>query len=418
MSTTYLDMLVEKRQQAWHEQKAILDLAVAESRDITPEERETIERTDKAMDQYDAEAKRAKARMDATEKLDEFRSEMAPRIEAAREERREATDSELLRQLFSGERRSVDFHGPQLGYRYGQHVRDLEVRLQSAGGSAIETTFYDALMIYERTDIPMFAVATVIEAPSGAPVTFPRLTADPSTSGTVTAETSGGIIEADPTISSVNLGAFKYAAATLWSWELDQDNVIGLEDVIARSLARQLRITNIGGHLATGTGTVQPWGIVARAGNGGTASGTTSNTSLDTFFGPADLIDLKFSLAAGYRARGAFMASSGAFKKLRKFRDSNKQFLFNPSLQAGMPDTFDGDPVYENPSMAAVASISKSVVYGDLSRYFIKRVNPVRVQLSDDYKFNTDQRAIKVVERVDGDLIDTAAVNYLISADT
>ena len=416
MSTTYLDMLVEKRQQAWHEQKSILDRAVEESRDITPEEQAIVARTDEAMDRYDAEVRRAKARMDAAEKLDTFRDEMSPSIQSARDERRDATDAELLAQLFSGERRFVDFSGPGVGYRYGDHIRDLELRaLQSAGGSAVQTSFYDALMIYERTDIPMFATSTVIEAPSGAPLTFPRLTADPSTSGTITAE-AGGITEADPTISSVNLGAFKYPAATIWSWELDQDNVIGLEDVIARSLARQLRITNIGGHLATGTGTVQPWGIVARAGNGGTASGTTSNTSLDTFFGPADLIDLKFTLAAGYRARGAFMVATTAFAKMRKFRDSNKQFLFQPSLAAGMPDTFDGDPVYENPSLAAVASATKSVLYGDLSRYFIKRVSPVRIQVSDDYKFSTDQRAIKVVERVDGDLIDTAAVNYLVSA--
>lgn len=418
MSTTYLDMLVERRQNAWHEQKAVLDLAVTENRDVTAEEQQTIERTDAAMDKYDAEIRRAKARMDAAPKLDEFRAEMAPRVEAARLERREATDAEILRQLLNGDRNVAEFHAPRdQGPAYERAARkEMERRaLQSAGGSAVETSFYDALMIYERAEIPMMGIGTLIEGASGAPIVFPRLTADPSTSGTVTAE-AGGILEADPTISSVTLGAFKYAAATVWSWELDQDNVIGLEDILARALARQLRITNIGGALTTGAGSTAPYGIITRAGNGGTALGTAGNTSLDTFVGPADLIDLKYSLAAPYRQVGSFIASTDGLKKARKFRDTSKQFLFQASLAAGLPDTFDGSPIYENPAMAAVASASKSFAFGDMSRYFIKRVTPVRIQMSDDYKFSTDQRAIKVVERIDADLIDTAAVNYLVSA--
>ena len=138
---------------------------------------------------------------------------------------------------------------------------------------------------------------------------------------------------------------------------------------------------------------------------------------LDTFFGPIDLIDLKFTRAAPYRDRGTFIAATTAISKMRKFRDSNKQFLFQASLVAGTPDTFDGNPVVENPAMAAVASATKSVAFGDMGRFFVKRVTPVRMQLSDEYKFSTDQRALKVVERVDSDLLDTIAVAYLVSAD-
>ena len=45
----------------------------------------------------------------------------------------------------------------------------------------------------------------------------------------------------------------------------------------------------------------------------------------------------------------------------------------------------------------------------------MQRVNPVRVELSRDYKFSTDQVAIKVAERVNGDLLDTAAIAYLVN---
>ena len=66
--------------------------------------------------------------------------------------------------------------------------------------------------------------------------------------------------------------------------------------------------------------------------------------------------------------------------------------------------------------MAAVASASKSIAFGDFKKYFVQRVTPMRVELSKDYKFNTDQLALKTVERVDGDLVDTAAVAFLVSA--
>ena len=65
--------------------------------------------------------------------------------------------------------------------------------------------------------------------------------------------------------------------------------------------------------------------------------------------------------------------------------------------------------------MAAVASATKSVAYGDFSRYFVRKT-PTRVDMSQDYKFSTDQLALRTVERVDGDLIDTVSVAYLVSA--
>jgi HK97 family phage major capsid protein len=404
--STYAQIARDKRNEAIGKLQLLLNTAATESRDLTAEEAEMGDRMEADVKRYTEEEARATRVAGLFSAAEEFRADVAPRVESARQERRDPTDSEMLREMFRGERRSFE-----------SSTREEYRALQSAGGSAIPTTFQETVTVYLRTLSPMFRddLFTVLNTPTGNPITLPRLTADPAHGGTLTAE-AGGINELDPTLSSVQLDSYKYGVTTLWSAELGIDNVINLPDLIARASARELSI-DIGSELTTANGSSKPNGIVNAAGNGGTASGTTSNTSLDTFLGPIDLIDLKYTLASGYRQVGTYMVSTTALAKMRKFRDSNKQFLFQPSLIAGVPDQFDGSTVVENPAMAAVASASKSVLFGDLSRYFVRRM-PTRIDVSSEYKFNTDQLAIRVIERVDGDLVDTAAVNYLISANT
>lgn len=289
--------------------------------------------------------------------------------------------------------------------------------LQSEGGSAVPVSFSDAFATVQRTMSPMMdgSIVRLIETASGNSLVVPRLTADPNHGGTVTAQ-AAGINELDATVSSITLGAFKYGITQLYSYELAQDETIDLERRLGESAARELSI-DIGSHLTTGTGTTQPFGIVSQASNGGTAGGTATGTSSDTFFSPADILDLWYSLPAPYRkAPGAgLMVSTTALAKIRKFRDSNGQFLWSPNL--GGNETFAGIPVIENPAMAAVASASKSVLAGDLGSYYT-RVVPLRVEISKDYKFNTDQIALRSIFRVDGNLPDVAAVRFLVSANS
>jgi HK97 family phage major capsid protein len=92
--------------------------------------------------------------------------------------------------------------------------------------------------------------------------------------------------------------------------------------------------------------------------------------------------------------------------------------MWDPSLVAGQPDRFYGRPVYENAAMAAVASATTSVLFGDLSAYYTRIVGAPRVEFSRDYKFNTDQLALRSIIRVDGNLLDAGAIKKLVSANT
>src|SRR6185369_4560554 len=132
---------------------------------------------------------------------------------------------------------------------------------------------------------------------------------------------------------------------SLWSSELDQDEIIGLEGLIARSIGRQVGLA-WGTAFTTGNDSSEANGYLNAIGTTvqlGTANGTTGNQASDTFFAASDLIDAFYALA-----------------KMAKFRDSTVQFLSVSANVVGAPDRFLSRAVYENPAMAAVASAAIS----------------------------------------------------------
>ena len=181
-----------------------------------------------------------------------------------------------------------------------------------------------------------------------------------------------------------------------------EDDVIGIMDYLARTQGRALG-------LAFGSATTTA--VLAAATNGGTATLGTP------FFGLDDLIDLVYGRAVPYRVAGSFVMATGAVSKARKLKDLDEQYLWQPSNQAGEPDRLLGFPVYEDPYLATPASATRSVIFGDVSAWVIKQL-PLRVAVSTEYLFNTDQVAIKTVYRAGGALPDTAALAYLYSSNT
>lgn len=407
MADSYTMQVHDRYLQSVSAMRAITELAAEEKRELTAEENEQLERIDADIERYSEEERKHTERESRAKAADESREVFAPILSKVEKSSGIPADALRLAKLFS-DYRETGFTGGFDSVLTPEFTR----ALASPGGSAIPTTFFEEVTVFERTMSPMLdpGVVTILNVSDGRPITLPRLTADPSVGGTITAE-AGTITEADPTLSSIQLNAYKYAVITLWSAELGQDNVIGLDSLIAESCARELA-SDIGDALTVGDGSGDPNGFITAATNGGTASGTANNT----FFGPNDVVDLFYSLAAPYRKVGVWQASNTGLAKVRKHQDSTGQHIWQPSLIPGQPETLLGRPIYENPGMAAVASASKSIAFGDFKKYFVQRVTPMRVELSKDYKFNTDQLALKTVERVDGDLIDVIAVKYLVSA--
>jgi HK97 family phage major capsid protein len=166
----------------------------------------------------------------------------------------------------------------------------------------------------------------------------------------------------------------------------------------------------------TGTGTTMPRGVVLDATSGVTGSTVAAGASVIGAPTADNLIDLYYSVIAPYRdsTSAAWMVKDSTMATIRKLKDTTGQYIFQPSLVAGTPDTLLGKPIFTDPAVAAVATGAKSVFFGDWSQYYVRVVGGVRFERSDDFKFDTDQISFRVVLRGDGALVDlTGAIKFL-----
>lgn len=389
------------------EARAILDTAASENRSTTAEE-------DQRFDRLLESAAAHKARADKLATMDKEGAELAAAVRsrigdvsesgALTTDRGDAQFFETVRLYHSGLGRGERPREVSMDLRHNDEVRVITDSATSA--SLYASDFSTKVAVYQRTLSPWLRLATVITADNGRPLILPNLSVDPTsyTPGEGTA-----ITPSDPTLGTVTATPLAYKALGYISQEATEDELIGLLGLIAQQQGRTLGL---------GFGTAVTAAVLSGATNGGTATGVGGDgTAVVTFIGYEDLLDLKYSAAAPYRTVGVWVMANGLMKKVRKFKDADKQYYWQPAIAAGQPATFDGDPVYEDPILAAPASATKSVVYGDPTALVIKQM-PLRVAVSTEFAFNLDNVAIKSVYRAGGAIPDAAALRYLVSANT
>jgi HK97 family phage major capsid protein len=188
------------------------------------------------------------------------------------------------------------------------------------------------------------------------------------------------------------------------------DTGVDLAGYLSMQAGRALG-NGFGAHLVTGTGTNQPNGVLTAA----TLGVTGATTAAAGAFTSDELIDLSYSVISPYRSSTScgWLMRDATVAKVRKLKDQQGQYLWQPSIQVGAPDTLLGKPLYTDPSMPAVALGAKSVLFGDFSTYFVRQVETIRFERSDDFAFNTDLITYRAILRGDGDQVDTTgAIKY------
>lgn len=101
---------------------------------------------------------------------------------------------------------------------------------------------------------------------------------------------------------------------------------------------------------------------------------------------PADpLVDLVYTLKAGYRQNGSFVMNRRTQGAVRKLKDENGQYLWAPPTAPGAQPSLLGFPVHEAEEMPAIGAASLSIAFGDFKRgYLVVDRAGVRV-LRDPY---------------------------------
>lgn len=183
--------------------------------------------------------------------------------------------------------------------------------------------------------------------------------------------------------------------------QLTEDSQVDIEGLIADLAAERLgRITNK--RWTTGTGANQPQGIVTGSTLGKTAASATAVTY-------AELVDLQVSIDPAYNVRASWEFNNVTFGALRKLVDSDGRPIWMPAANSGMaggaPGLLLDKPYAINQHMADMASGAKSIIYGDHSKYKIRRVSSlIAVRLTERYAEKL-QTGFFVFMRCDGRLI-------------
>jgi len=390
----YIKQQIDARARAWEEAKTLLDSAAAEKRDLTAEENEKYDRINadlvnrgRVIETIKEDQERE---MRAVESMKGLESQARPQEVVSA-----STDADAIRSLARGEMRSHTFE-----------KRDVT---KSSTGSPVPTSFYDQVLLLARQSGPMLETSTILNTAGGESLQIPSIAT--YSSGTVAAE-GAAIGESDPVFNSfVTLGAFKYSFLTQVSRELIEDSGVDILGFLASQVGQSLGFS-VNTALTTGTGTVEPNGLVSRAGSA--VTGTSLTPTAD------NLIDLVYAVdSSGRRLAGTgFQMNASSIAAVRKLKDGQGQYLFAPSLTAEARDLLLGYPIYENPAMATAASAVKPVIFGHLPSYYVRQVGGLKLDRSDDFAFANDLVTFRATFRVDGNLIQTSHVKFFKSSNS
>ena len=422
MPTTYrnkVDELLKQRANLYEQMKALVDPTIAENRSMTGEEQASFDALNKDLDELDQQRKRYED-MDKRE-ADLLEAQERSGLDLAGKEQ----EGDQARAKFEAQLRSFLAQDQEVGaprqlriapdapirsYAQARAIaaearmqqRDLTKSPTTAGGHTVGTGFYAQLIdhLIEVSGV-LQAGPTVLITERGDNIPIPRTTAHSSATSEI-AE-AAGITESDPAFAQLVLGAYKYGVLVQASYELLEDTYVDLLGYIAMQAGRAVG-NAFGTRLVTGTGSSQPQGVATAA-----TVGVTGSASVAGAFTADNLIDLHYSVIAPYRSSPdcGWLMRDATLGAARKLKDSQGQYLWQPSLQVGAPDSLLGKPVYTDPNVAAVALSARSVLFGDFSRYFVRQVKDIRFERSDDYAFNADLATFKCVMRGDGGLADT-----------
>lgn len=280
----------------------------------------------------------------------------------------------------------------------------LQVGTDSEGGYLVPDEF-EAILVQALEEENIFRqLAKIISTSSGdkkIPVVASKGTAS-------WVEEEGPIPDSDDAFNQVSIGAYKLATMIKVSEELLNDSVFDLQTYIAQEFARRIGAKEEEAFFV-GDASGKPTGIFHTT--GGAQLGVTAASA--TAITVDEVIDLYHSLKSPYRKNAVFVMNDATIKHIRKLKDGNGVYIWQPSLTAGQPDTILNRPVKTSAYVPTIASAAKTIAFGDFGYYWVADRQGRSFQRLNELYAVTGQVGFKAAQRVDGKLILAEAIKVL-----
>ena len=220
-------------------------------------------------------------------------------------------------------------------------------------------------------------------------------------------EEGGALQFTDAKFGQKILDAHKLHVAVKVTEELLYDSMFDLASYITTQFGIAIANAEEDAFL-NGDGKGKPTGLFDEA-NGGTVAKTLTGTKLGT----DDVLDLVYALKRPYRKKAAFIMNDQTLAALRKLKDNNGAYIWQPSYQAGEPDRLLGYAVHTSAFAPELAAGKPVMAFGDYSYYNISDRGTRSMQELRELFAGNGMIGYVAKERVDGLLVLPEAVQIM-----
>lgn len=304
-------------------------------------------------------------------------------------------------------------HGVQA--RIPQELRAQSAGTDSAGGYTVPTEFSGEIDRAMAIWGPMWDAEIVreLETGNGRRIEWPSVD---DTAHTGRSKAENAAVDDDGTDDVVFgqklLDAYVYDTGLVRvPIELLQDSAFDMEALLRDLFAERLGRT-ANEVLTTGDGSSKPLGIVPASSQGKAAAASTALAA-------DEIIDLLHSVDPAYRTspRARWMFNDTTLAAIRKLKDGEGNYLWQVgNIRRRAPAQILGHPYSINQAMADAATTTKPIVFGDFSRYVVRKVGGFEVLVLRERYAENFQVGLIGFRRFDGTLLNSAAIKHMVMA--
>lgn len=388
--------LKEKRAKAWEAAKAFLDSKQGSNGLMSAEDAATYDR-------MEAEVVDLGKEIDRLERQAVIDAELAkatstpitnkPNAQVAGETKTGRATDEYKRAFWNNMRNRNSY----------EIQNALSICTDSEGGYLVPDEYEKKLVEALEDEVFFRSLATVIKTSSGDRK-IPIVT---SKGEAAWIDEGGQFPESDDSFGQTSIGAHKLATMIKVSDELLNDSVFNIEQYISKEFGRRIG-TKEEEAFFIGDGTGKPIGIFNKT--GGAETGVTAASTGITF---DDVMDLYYSLRAPYRNKATWILNDSTVKAIRKLKDGNGNYIWQPSVREGEPDRILNRPYRTSIYVPELAAGNRVMAFGDYSYYWIADRQGRSFKRLNELFATTGQVGFLASERVDGKLILSEAVKTL-----
>ena len=410
-----LNQLREDRAKFAADMNAMVELAAKENRELTAEDEEKFNRLDKEQSKLRSLIEKGEKTATISNELSAVRSTGIGR------------EDKVITAISNPTEQAMENFRSYLRFGVGSNAADpATLRALGAQGTGAAGGYLapsqginDLVKIVRDLSGVMSAPVKFYDTLSGEELLLPTIDDTANTGNAVDENPVSAIADTnDPTFGQISLKSFAVDSGVVRiSNQLLQDSVVPVETEINDALGIRIG-AKVNAFLTTGNGTTEPQGITVGA---GASSVTLPAATLGADGGVVyqNLQAIIHSVPAVYRKSPAFgfMFNDATLLTLKQMVDDNKRPLWAASMSDNQPDRICGIPYYINSDMEDIGADNISIVIGDFSKFYVRRVmgNVQYLRLNEVYARYL-QTGFLCWFRIDSAVANSSAIKYVAHA--